>query len=297
MKRLRCPHRAWDPNLTRAEIQRSPKRAIRWLFRRITSPWRGLPSIYIAGARKCGTTSLFYYLVAHPHLLPPFRKEVKFFTFQFYLGTLWYRANFPFVHQLRGRMTLDATATYLMHPWFAQRAYALTPHARVIVLVRNPVKRVLSMYNQNRRRGLESLPLEKVFEREQSLLSGERERLADPCYSPARFELYGYLWESCYIEHLERLWTFFPPEQVLVLRSEDLFASPQEVMAQVYRFLDLQPFQQTSFRIYNPGHYRVDASLKPAVAWLQEYFAPYNQRLYNALGRDLGWERECIDFD
>jgi len=38
------------------------------------------PSFLLIGERKCGTTSLFQFLLAHPEILPPIRKELSFFN-------------------------------------------------------------------------------------------------------------------------------------------------------------------------------------------------------------------------
>jgi hypothetical protein len=37
------------------------------------------PHFFIIGERKCGTSSVYRYLVAHPHVLPGRLKEPNFF--------------------------------------------------------------------------------------------------------------------------------------------------------------------------------------------------------------------------
>ncbi len=291
MLRRPCPGKPWDPNLLPGEIRRSPRRALSWIYRRMTAPARGLPQVYIAGAKKGGTTSLFYYLLEHPRVLPPFRKEVKFFLYMYDLGLGWYRANFPFRRRLRTHVTLDATPSYLAHPTFGKQWRATNPTAKIIVLLRDPVARTLSHYFQNVHRGLEPLSLEEALEAEEQRLAGEVERiLQDPCHDPWRYHRFGYLTESRYIEHLERLWPHVPPEQLLVLRSEDLFQNPAQTLAQVAAFLGLEPWQPREYKIYKKGAYDF-AAVSPRVREnLRAYFRPYNQRLYAALGRDMGWE-------
>ncbi len=295
MKRHRCPHRAWDPNLIWPEIRRSPTRALVWLYRRWTARWRALPDFYIAGAKKSGTTSLFWYLLEHPRVMAPFRKEIKFYTYHAYLGVQWYRANFPWQRdkQHRQALTLDATPNYLMHPAFATRMMAVTPWARVIVLLRDPVQRVISHYYHNRRRGLEPLSLAEAVAQEPQRIGSVPEAIArDPCVDPSPYHLYGYLAESRYIEHLERLWAVVPRERVLVLRSEDLFTQPQATLEQVRAFLGLEPWQPR-LKVYNPGGYTADPDTRAVAATLRDYFRPYNQRLYEALGWTRGWEDDA----
>ncbi len=290
----RCPNRAWDPNLVGYEIRRSPRRALVWVYRRLTAAWRGLPDFYIAGAKKSGTTSLFWYLLEHPRVMAPFRKEIKYYTYQAYLGVEWYRANFPWQKDLRQRnaLTLDATPNYLMHPAFPQRMVRVTPQAKVIVLLRDPVRRVFSHYYHNRRRGMEPLPLRAALEKEDERIRENRARIArDPCVDPSPYLRYGYLTEGRYIEHLERLWAVVPRERVLVLRSEDLFERPQRALEIVARFLGLEPWHPL-LKVYNRGAYPNDPEARALVPWLRDYFRPYNQRLYAALGWEVAWEGE-----
>ena len=290
--RRRCPDRAWDPNLVGYEIRRSPRRALVWIYRRLTAAWRGLPDFYIAGAKRSGTTSLFWYLLEHPRVLAPFRKEIKYYTYQAYLSVAWYRANFPWQKDLQQRsaLTLDATPNYLMHPGFPSRMLRVTPEAKIIVLLRDPVRRVLSHYYHNRRRGVEPLPLRAALEQEPERIRETAARIAhDPCVNLFPYLRYGYLSESRYIEHLERLWTAVPRERILVLRSEDLFARPQPVLDQVADFLGLEPWRPRT-KAYNQGAYPADPEIRALVPWLRDYFRPYNQRLYAALGRDMEWE-------
>ncbi len=291
MKR-RCPHRAWDPNLVGYEIRRSPRRALIWIYRRLTAHWRGLPDFYIAGAKKSGTTSLFWYLLEHPRVMAPFRKEIKYYTYQAYLSLLWYRANFPWQRDLHrnNALTMDATPDYLMHPSFPQRMMQVTPNAKVIILLRDPVRRVLSHYYGNRRRGIEPLPLRAALEREDERIREVAARIAhDPCVDPSPYLWYGYLTESRYIEHLERLWAVVPKERILVLRSEDLFSHPYEVLEKVAQHLGLEMWYPV-IKAYNRGVYPDNPEFHDLLPWLREYFRPYNERLYELLGWDSTWE-------
>ncbi|NPA27309.1 MAG: sulfotransferase domain-containing protein [Chloroflexi bacterium] len=286
----RCPNKPWDPNLIRSEIRRSLRYSLEWVYRRLTARWRGLPQVYIAGVKRAGTSSLFRYLMEHPRARYPFRqrKEIKFYIYMYDLGPSWYRAYFPFQRELQTHFTVDATPSYLMSPLFPERFMTLTPHAKIILLLRNPVQRTLSHYFHNRRRGLEPLSLEEALQAEEQRLAGEQERmLRDPCYVPWRYHRLGYLTESRYVEHLRRLWKHVPREQTLVLRSEDFFEQPQRLLDQIADFLNIEPWQP-NLKVYNQGQY--DQPVPQRVrAQLQAYFRPYNQALYELLGRDLGW--------
>ena len=78
-----------------------------------------------------------------------------------------------------------------------------------------------------------------------------------------------------------------PREQVLVLRSEDLFADPAAAHAEALRFLELPPQRLAAYPVKSS---HAPATLPAATARrLAEFFRPHNQRLYQLLGRDFGW--------
>ena len=56
-----------------------------------------LPDTIIVGAQRCGTSSLYRYLVRHPLVLRGLRKEVHYFNRveEPGLGLAWYRSHFP----------------------------------------------------------------------------------------------------------------------------------------------------------------------------------------------------------
>ena len=60
---------------------------------RIRQP-RSLPDAVIIGAQKSGTSSLQGYLVQHPCVVPPLRKEMHYFDLNYSRGEAWYRAHF-----------------------------------------------------------------------------------------------------------------------------------------------------------------------------------------------------------
>ena len=60
-----------------------------------------LPDFYIIGGQKCGTGSLYTYLISHPHVQPSISKEPSFFDRYYDRGENWYRVCFPFkIHKL-----------------------------------------------------------------------------------------------------------------------------------------------------------------------------------------------------
>src|SRR5690349_21510248 len=65
------------------------------LYRRLTSSARLLPDFLIIGGQRCGTSSLYYYLLEHRQIGTASTKELHFFDDHFEKGLNWYRAQFP----------------------------------------------------------------------------------------------------------------------------------------------------------------------------------------------------------
>jgi hypothetical protein len=97
------------------------------LQRRMSEP-RSLPQVVILGAQKSGTSSLHYYLVQHPGISAPLRKEVHYFDLNHARGEAWYRAHFGRVGE--PGLNLDSSPYYLFHPGVPARLHALLPDAR-----------------------------------------------------------------------------------------------------------------------------------------------------------------------
>lgn len=265
--------------------------------RRSTSAFRALPDFVIIGAQKAGTTSLFRYLEGHPDFLPSYKKEVHFFDVNFSHGVGWYKAHFPLasykrkLEAQRGRAVLtgEATPYYLFHPCVPERMAALVPGAKLIVLLRNPIERAYSHYQHQVRKGRETHDFQEALRLEPGILKAELERLdRDPLYPSYDHATYSYLARGLYADQLERWFTHYDRDRILILNSEEFFQEPQRSFDNVLRFLGLPALELQGLRTYNAGRYNdsIDSKLRSELA---EYFMPHNQRLFSLLGRTYDW--------
>lgn len=265
-----------------------------------TSRWRTLPDFAIIGGQRCGTTSLYRYLMEHPCCIYAFEKEVHFFDNNYGKGMDWYLANFPTKAYMgllarcarKPVITGEASPLYMFHPLAPQRMAEDTPQIKIIALLRNPVDRAFSHYQHESRLGHETLDFEQALEAESERLKGERDRmLEDPSYYSFDYAHFSYKSRGIYVDQLAYWRQFFPREQLLILSSEDLYAEPARVMMEVQDFLGLPVKTVRNYKAYNKGSYHED--LEPQLRkHLQEIFAPHNQRLYGFLERDFGWDVE-----
>ena len=198
-----------------------------------------LPDFLGLGVQKGGTTTLHRLLERHPSVFLPPLKEVHYFSLHFGEGEAWYRNQFASA-ELEQRCG-EITPYYLFHPEVPQRMHALLPKARLIVLLRDPVERALSQYFHSRRLGFESLPLEQALVAESERLKGCQDILRAADGRHRSHQEHSYLSRSCYERQIPAWQALYRPEQLLFLRSEELFEQPAQAWEKILCFLDLTP--------------------------------------------------------
>ncbi len=270
-------------------------------FGRITFPLRQMPNFLIVGTKRGGTTSMLKYLQGHPAVLPMWpgvenAKKTHFFDQNWNRGTAWYRAHFPTDLQ-RSRVqrrtgirpiTGEAAPYYMFHPLVLERISATIPGVKIIVLLRNPVDRVISHHNERVNAGTEELSFWDALQAEDERLRGERQRIIDePGYYSVRHDFCSYLARGRYLEHLEPWLDAFHRGQLCVVRSEDMYADPGATLAEVHRFLGLPAVPPEAPHRFN---YIPSQAVDPAVReWLEDYYRPHVHALERRLGRSFGW--------
>lgn len=182
---------------------------------------RSLPNLVVIGGTKCGTTSLHAYLALHPRIFMSRVKEVQFFTQHFEKGASWYAGHFRQGrdHAVRG----EASPQYTCHPRITgipARMRTVVPDAKLIYLVRDPFARLRS----------------HVVFMGADRKAASLEALLDP------FDTNPYVAQSRQAWQLEQYLAVFPHERILVLAAEDLRAARRATLAEVFRFLDVEPF-------------------------------------------------------
>ena len=257
-----------------------------------------MPAFIIVGGQRCGTTSLYKYLAQHPCITSAFKKEVHFFDYNYHKGLAWYRSHFPSLLEkycsklIQGQdlITGEATPYYIFHPRAASRILQTLPQVKIIMMLRDPVDRAYSHYHHNLRLNDETLSsFEKAIETEQRRLEAEVEKMIrNKNYYSYNHQMYSYLSRGVYVDQVKRWRSLFSQEQILVIKSEDFFEDPASVFKQTLDFLNLPRFEPSEYRKYNAGHFPpMNSSTRKH---LIDYFSPHNQRLYEYLGVNLGWD-------
>lgn len=185
-----------------------------------------LPEFLIIGGQRCGTTSLYHHLAAHPDVRPATGKELQFLSLHHRRGLRWYRGHFPV--RPPGTLSFEASPYYLFDPDVPARAAALLPDTKFVALLRDPAERAYSHYLHSRSYGVEPLTFEEA-------LDAEPARLAAGGHTARR--QFSYVARGRYAEQLTRWYAHIPPERLLVVRTEQLDARHGDILD----FLGLAP--------------------------------------------------------
>ena len=196
-----------------------------------------LPEALIIGAPKSGTTSLAGWLSSHPQIYVHPRKELHFFDNRWHWGADWYRCQFPRFRPDGPCVTrLEATPNYLQLGEVPERVRALMPHARLIVMLREPLQRAISWCQHIiRQEGVAQTPAE--------LLQAEMSQLeacgGQPWRSDGAWHPCNGLTGSLYGSQLARWRSCFPDHQILVLQMERTIQEPRATWRRISDFLQI----------------------------------------------------------
>jgi hypothetical protein len=234
----------------------------------VTSPFP-LPNFMVVGAAKAGTTSIYQYLSQHPEVYLSPIKETNYFAkdipldkirkdyykggeldVEAYVDTdLSEQIHIAFVSQwehyiklyknVRGEKAIgEISNSYLYSQVAAREIHAVDPGMKIIMILRDPIKRAFSHYKMTLRVGL----VKDSFYEEVQRDYAAREK--------------GFRVSHLYVEmgqyaaQVKRYLDTFPREQVRIYLFDDLKADAASVIDDMLRFLGVDPSQQvdTSFQ-------------------------------------------------
>ena len=284
----------WLENYPNVYVGRLSKKN---LFRSLTSNSRILPDFIIIGESKCGTTSLYNYMIQHPAIKPALTKEINFFNWSYDKPQNWYSAHFPtklkkkFSKNVfkKSFLTGEATPLYLFNSQVPKRMFETIPNVKIIVVLRNPVDRAYSHYHDlGVRLGEEKRTFDDAIRSELKILE-EKNYVTTDYDGNFTDRLYQYVEKGIYFDHLKIWMDVYPLKQFLILKTEELEMNPSEILNSVFKFLSLPNYDKINFeRKYNVTRYKpMNEQLRKI---LKEFFKPHNEKLYKFLKRDFEWD-------
>lgn len=179
-----------------------------------------LPNLFVIGAHKAGTTSVCEFLAAHPDVFFSSPKEPGFFTVpkRQKRGWSWYCSLFA---EAEGyAVVAEGSTTHSMvgiYPQIVEQLSNLNPNARILYLVRHPLRRAESHWMQ----------------------WSDMDIAMPSSFNRAVREEPAILDSSLYWKQIDAYRTVFGDERILVLFFEDFVADPVGVMRRVFNFLGI----------------------------------------------------------
>lgn len=175
-----------------------------------------LPTFLVIGAMKGGTTSLFEYLRRHPDIFMAATKELHFFTAEhsWSRGWGWYQSQFAGAEEAKA--VGESSPSYSSVPFRVgapERVASRIPQVKLVYLLRHPVDRLRSQYQHR-------------------VLNSRETRAPEECVLEAR-----YLGKSWYDLQIAAWLDWFPPEQLLLVRSEDLRDRRADTVGRILSFI------------------------------------------------------------
>ena len=192
----------------------------------------------IIGAGRSGTTSVYEYLAAHPEVDFSITKELHYFS----LDDLYARGEkyfHSFFEHPEKKISITADTYLLIDTKAPERICRYNPAMKCIIMLREPVARSYSnfLYSVNFGHEPASANFLQTMEAEKQVLA-----TGDIVEQNNRCHFYG----SLYHRHLEFWRSYFPKEQLLIYRMNDLQNDPEKFYKQLCADLGLnyQPFDK-----------------------------------------------------
>ncbi|KAF7698331.1 hypothetical protein HF521_004841 [Silurus meridionalis] len=256
---------------------------------------RHLPDIIIIGVRKGGTRALLEMLSLH-RAVAAAQSEVHFFDSDAHYkkGLEWYVSQMPLSRT--DQLTVEKTPAYFTCLDAPARILHMNPSVRLLLIVRDPVDRVLSDYTQVFHNQLQKhktpQPIEDLLIRDGDLNLN-----------------YKAVNRSMYHPHMERWLQVFPRDRFHIVDGDALIKDPFSEMKKVERFLRLEPqiteenfyFNRTKgfYCLKEQGHEhclheskgRTHPNVAPEVLQkLCKYFQEPNRKFFELVGRTFDWK-------
>ena len=210
-----------------------------------------LPDFIIAGAMKCGTSTLHTILNKHPKIFIP-KEEVHFFDmdnilqhsdFNFHHNETWTTQSMEkdpelvwkwYQKKFKGNESLikgEDSTTYLASRCAAERISMQKKEIKLLFLLRQPSLRAYSNYSHLLRSGRATYNFEDTI----------------------RYNPFQVINRSLYKEQLESFYKNIPKERIKVILFEDLVKNPELTIKEVSKFIgiDYDDFPEDALKTHS----------------------------------------------
>jgi hypothetical protein len=192
---------------------------------------RRLVDFFVVGAAKAGTTTLYRILDSHPQIFMSEPKEPNFFTsgklrqhgFLSKVRTVSSLADYDslFSAAAPGQIVGEGSVSYLAYRGTALKIFNYNPAARIVISLRDPVRRAISHHSMDQRLGYCKHSLEEIFR--------------SPTDYPVHF--FQYFDNGLYFGRVREYMEIFPANHVHVIMFPELASRQGQCATELLSFL------------------------------------------------------------
>lgn len=266
-----------------------------------------MPSFFIIGAQKCGTSYLFNFLNQQATISAPYKKELDYFSsdLNYSEGKDWYSKHFIFRNTCK--TTFEACPNYLYYLDSHQRMYDFNPNIKLIIQLRNPTERAFSAWNmhyemwKNRK--------EEVIQNYYHILNQEQKKQGINFINQINFPSFkeaisqeiksinnhsfvttepGFISRGLYYQQIKHLLSIFKREQILIIGNNTL-KNRNSLTQQLEQFLNI-PIKDLELEkeMWFKGNYsnKID---EESLFILNNFFEEKNEQLFNLIQEEFSW--------
>ena len=269
---------------------------------------KSIPSIFVSGTQKGGSSSLYEFLIQHPLLCGGTLKDPHYFDFYYNKGRSHYESYYidskcqqqhhsssSFIDGSTMLHSMDIIAPRIASFYTEEEKKLL----KFIVLLREPVARDYSWYSHVIKRDLADgikFDIIKTFKEidEASVLANSTTHRS-----------------GRYITQLSIFTKYFNRNQILILNSQSLFTNSSVYMESIRKFLNLPKYKPWEGKFPKEEHigYTTKVGLLECITkhipaldcdfrdLLGRYYQPYNTNLYNWIQKTPNKSKEEPTFN
>ncbi|MFY9561390.1 MAG: sulfotransferase [Terriglobales bacterium] len=235
------------------------------------------PNLFLVGAPKCGTTALYTYLREHPQIFMSPVKEPQYFAQDLRGDRRRVRSLKEYLECFAGardeEIIGEASTSYLGSKRAAEEIKAFAPDARIIIMLRNPVDKMYSRFNDAR------------FNKREPHLTFEEALNAEQRCGPSMG--LGYRESARYASQVRRYLEAFGRASVHVILYDDFKNRIAATYEETLGFLGVRPDGRSEFPVVNSRRYVRSMALQEFVRQPPEIL-----RRFGRLALPLGARRQ-----
>ena len=190
------------------------------------------PDFFIVGQTRSGTNSLQFQLEQHPDVFisnktkPMFGIETELKSEKDYLT--------QFVN-IKQKIIGERNTDYLYWKLSASKIKNFNPKAKIIMILRNPVDLIYSLYSAALSRGID----ENISDFKKAL-DAEEKRKIEQTENPNKYSPFIFYRDVArYSEQVSRYIELFPRKNILAISFEKFIKNPSEIFIEICNFLEI----------------------------------------------------------